>query len=239
MNTDENNRDYYNDFSQSYEDKRHQGYHALIDDLEMSVISPLVKDKSVLEVGCGTGLILRRLHELASEAKGIDLSEGMVSKAKDRGLDVQVGSATEIPFEDNRFDVVCSFKVLAHVPNITRALEEMVRVAVPGGTVVAEFYNPWSLRYMAKRLAGPGRISAKRTEADVYTRWDSPLTISKIIPPNAHLITYRGVRVFSPSAFMHDIPVAGAWLAKAEHAAVTSPLRYFGGFLLALIRKQD
>ena len=239
MTTDAENRAYYDDFSRSYEAKRHEGYHAVIDDLEMAVVGPLAKGKRVLEVGCGTGLSLRRLSEIASQAKGIDLSEGMVSKAKERGLDVQLGSATAIPFEANSFDVVCSFKVLAHVPDIATALREMVRVAAPGGYIVAEFYNPWSLRYLAKRLAGPRRISASRTEADVYTRWDTPLTIAKIVPANARLIDYRGVRVFTPTAMAHDIPVAKRLLEKAEHAALSSPLRYFGGFLLALLQKQD
>ncbi|MCB9667274.1 MAG: class I SAM-dependent methyltransferase [Myxococcales bacterium] len=239
MTTEANNRAYYNDFAERYEHKRHRGYHTVIDDLEMATLEPLAKNRRVLEVGSGTGLILRRLQAIAKEAKGIDLSENMAQKAIERGLDVQVGSATAIPFEDNRFDVVCSFKVLAHVPDISQALREMVRVTVPGGYIVAEFYNPWSVRYIAKRIAGPRAISERRTEADVYTRWDSPLTIAKIIPADARLIDFRGVRVLTPAAFVYSIPFAQKWLAQAESAAMTSSLRYFGGFLLALLQKQD
>ena len=64
---------------------------------------------------------------------------------------------------DDEFDLTYSFKVLAHVPEIRAALVELARVTAPGGHLALEFYNPWSLRYAAKRLAGPQPISAERT----------------------------------------------------------------------------
>ena len=156
-----------------------------------------------------------------------------------RGLSVTLGSVTEIPFRDDSFDLVCSFKVLAHVPNITDALRELARVTRPGGTLALEFYNPWSLRYAAKRIAGPGQISEGRTEADVFTRWDTPFTIPKLLPHNLELIDYRGVRVVTPAAFVHKVPGLRLAFAAAERASVRSPLRYFGGFLVAILRKQS
>lgn len=228
---------YYDDFSAAYERPRGAGYHRLIDDLEMEVMLPLCRGKRVLEVGCGTGLILSRIAAGASEAVGVDLSKGMLRSAAERGLSVAVGSATELPFPDDSFDVVCSFKVLAHVPDIHRALAEITRVTRPGGRMVLEFYNPWSVRYLAKRLAGPQPISDGRTEADVYTRWDSPLDLPKLFPPGVRIEGMRGVRVFTPAAFVHRVPMLRDVLALAERRAVDSPLRYFGGFLIALARK--
>jgi len=191
----------------------------------------------VLEVGCGTGLILGRLAQHADSAWGVDLSPGMVRVAKERGLKVVLGSVTDLPFADESFDLVCSFKVLAHVPNIGRALAEIARVTKPGGQMVLEFYNPLSLRYLAKRIAGPQRISEERTEADVYTRWDAPFTIPKLLPSNLELIEYRGVRVATPAAFVHKIPLVRDAFAYIERRSVRTPLRYFGGFLLAVLRK--
>jgi ubiquinone/menaquinone biosynthesis C-methylase UbiE len=232
-----NNRAYYDDFSSWYERERGAGYHALIDELEISAIEPLARGKRVLEAGCGTGLVLSRLQRVAREAHGFDLSLGMAQRAEQRGLSVALGSVTEVPFRDDSFDFVCSFKVLAHVPQITSAVRELVRVTRPGGTLALEFYNPWSLRYAAKRLAGPGRISEDRTEADVYTRWDTPFTIPKLLPDNARLVEYRGVRVVTPAAFVHKIPGVRSAFARAERASVCSPLRYFAGFLLAIVQK--
>jgi ubiquinone/menaquinone biosynthesis C-methylase UbiE len=228
---------YYDDFSTAYNDPRGEGYHRLIDDLEMDVMLPLCSGKRVLEVGCGTGLILSRIAKYATEAVGVDLSKGMIKSAHQQGLSVAVGSATQLPFPDNTFDLVCSFKVLAHVPDIRTALAEVTRVTKPGGQMALEFYNPWSVRYLAKRLAGPQPISDGRTEADVYTRWDSPLELPKLFPSGVQIEGLRGVRVFTPAAFAHRVPVLRNVLALAERRAVDSPLRYFGGFLIVLARK--
>jgi len=228
---------YYDDFSTAYERPRGEGYHRMIDDLEMDVMLPLCGGKRVLEVGCGTGLILSRIATHASEAVGMDLSKGMLRSAHERGLSVAVASATELPFPDNSFDLVCSFKVLAHVPDIRKALAEITRVTKPGGRMALEFYNPWSVRYLAKRLAGPQPISDGRTEADVYTRWDSPLELPKLFPAGVQIEGMRGVRVFTPAAFVHRVPMLRDVLALAERRAVDSPFRYFGGFLIVLARK--
>jgi ubiquinone/menaquinone biosynthesis C-methylase UbiE len=234
-----NNQQYYDDFSSWYERERAAGYHQLIDEIEVSAVRELAVGKRVLEAGCGTGLVLSRLREVASDVHGFDLSPGMVAKARARGLSVALGSVTQIPFRDDSFDLVCSFKVLAHVPDITQALAELARVTRPGGHLALEFYNPWSLRYVAKRIAGPQKISEDRTEADVYTRWDSPFDIPKLLPKGVSLVDYRGVRVVTPAAFVHKLPLARHAFAALERSSVRSPLRYFGGFLLAILQKHD
>jgi len=107
----------------------------------------------------------------------------------------------------------------------------------PGGDLLLEFYNPWSLRYLAKKAAGPQRIGKDRTEADISTRWDSPRAIPRFLPPNLELVDYYGVRVLTPFAAVHRLPWVARALSRAELAASHSPLRYFGGFLIAVLRK--
>jgi SAM-dependent methyltransferase len=235
---DDRARAYYDDFSKRYESERHHGYHALLDELELDIALPFASGRDVLEVGCGTGLILERLARVARRAEGIDLSRGMLEKARARGLHVHEASATALPYPDASFDVVASFKVLAHVPDITTALAEMARVCRPGGRVLAELYNPWSLRFLAKRLGGPGQISDKRSEADVFTRWDPPHRLRALLPPTLELGEVRGLRVFTPAAFVHRLPLVGATLARAERVVTRSPLRWFGGFLVLIATKR-
>ncbi len=229
---------YYDDFSRSYENERGEGYHRLIDDLEVQIAMPYARAGRVLEVGCGTGLILERLRQVADYACGFDLSAKMVQKARDRGLNVVLGNILSIPFQDSHFDLVCSFKVLAHVPEIGRALSEIKRVTTPGGRMILEFYNPWSLRYLAKRAAGPQPISQGRTEADVYTRWDAPSVIPRLLPPGVTLERFYGVRIVTPFASVYKIPMIARAFSNIERKAIDSPLRYFGGFLVAVLRKQ-
>ncbi|MEM9067813.1 MAG: class I SAM-dependent methyltransferase [Myxococcota bacterium] len=233
-----NNQHYYDEFAQGYERARGRGYHGLIDDLEMEVALPFARDQRVLELGCGTGLILERLAKVASDAHGVDLSPGMIAKAKDRGLNVSLASVTALPFADESFDFVCSFKVLAHVRAIGAALQEAARVTRSGGFLALELYNPLSLRYLAKKIAGPQPIADGTTEADVYTRWDPPWVVPRVLPPSVELVDVRGVRVFTPAAFVHRIPWVAEGLQRAEHAALRSALRWFGGFLVVLLRKR-
>lgn len=235
---EQRSRAYYDDFSDGYERERHHGYHAMLDDLECDVVLPFARGKDALEVGCGTGLILSRVAHEARRAEGVDLSPGMLELAKKRGLDVREGSATELPYPDASFDVVYSFKVLAHVPDIEKALSEMARVCRPGGVVLAELYNPFSLRFLAKRIAGPGKISDGRTEADVFTRWDAPNKLRHMLPSTLDFVEVRGLRVFTPAAFVHRIPVVGRALTFAEQHVTRSPLRWFGGFLILVGRKR-
>jgi SAM-dependent methyltransferase len=235
---DDDSRAYYDDFSTRYEKERHHGYHALLDELELDVALPLAGGRDVLEVGCGTGLILERLAGAARRAEGIDLSPGMLEKARSRGLTVREASATALPYPDAEFDLVVSFKVLAHVPDLALALREMARVCRPGGRVLAELYNPWSLRFLAKRLGGPGKISDGRSEADVFTRWDAPHRLRTVLPETLELDEVRGLRVFTPAAFVHRVPLLGATLARAERVVTRSPLRWFGGFLVLMATRR-
>jgi ubiquinone/menaquinone biosynthesis C-methylase UbiE len=239
-------RDYYDEFSRTYEERRHHGYHALIDDLELEVVTPYCGPR-ILEAGCGTGLILERLTRLPTRisdslpermAVGIDISSGMLAMARGRGLTVVQGSVDALPFPDGFFDVVASFKVLAHVPNITRALAELTRVTRPGGHLVLEFYNRYSLRALIKRLKPPTHTSRRYSDEDVFTRYDSLREIRAYLPANVELLTVRGVRVVTPHARFHDIPVVGPLLAGSERAASRAPfLGMLGGFLIVVLRR--
>ena len=176
---------------------------------------------------------------MASLAVGLDLSTGMLQKARARGLNVVHGSVTDLPFPDGEFDLACSFKVLAHVEQIERAMSEMARVVKPGGYVAAEFYNPWSLRGLIKQLKGPTRISQATTDEAVFTRYDSLAAVRKLLPPSLEVQDVRGVRVLTPFSGVHDVPLVGGLLAMAEARAASAPLlKHFGGFLVVLARKR-
>jgi len=234
-------RSYYDEFAARYEDQRRTrrpgGYHALLDDMEVDLTLRYGAGTDVLEVGCGTGLILERLVPHCRSAKGVDLSSGMLEPAKARGLDVQVGSATELPFDDGTFDVVCSFKVLAHVPEIESAMREMLRVTRPGGCVLAELYNPISIRALIKRLGPAGAISDRTKESAVYTRFDAPWRVRRMVPEGARIVDSRGVRIVVPAAATMRVPGLRTVLRRAEWALCDTKLSVFGGFWIAVIRK--
>ena len=234
----DNPRDYYDDFSRSYDASRRGGYHALVDALEVESVRRLADGARVLEVGCGTGLILERLAPYAAGLAGVDLSPGMLERARSRGFDVVEGDALSLPFSDASFDLTVSFKVLPHVRDLSGAIREMARVTRPGGHVAVELYNRCSLRFLAKRLAGPARISERRSESDVYTRWDAPWTLRGVVPSTLEVVDVAGIRVVTPFARAHDVAMLGPTLRSVEWRVLRSPLRWFGGFLVVILRRR-
>jgi ubiquinone/menaquinone biosynthesis C-methylase UbiE len=234
-------RTYYDEFALRYEAHRRpnrpDGYHALIDDLEVDLVERYGAGGDVLECGVGTGLLLERIAAFARTAKGIDLSPRMLERARARGLDVSEASVTHIPFADESFDVTCSFKVLAHVPEIGRALAEMARVTRRGGVVIAEFYNPLSLRGLVKRWGPAGAISRTTRESAVYTRFDAPWAIPRLLPPSLRLVAARGVRIVTPAASVMRVPVVRDVVRRIERRLADTRAAYFGGFYVAVSRK--
>ena len=232
---------YYDRFSETYDNDRHRGYHRLIDELELDLVRRYGAGKDVFEAGCGTGLLLREAAEFARTAVGLDLSRGMLTPARGRGLRVVQGSITHVPLPSASFDLVYCMKVLAHIPPIERAVAELARLVRPGGHLLLEFYNPFSLRYLAKRLGGPGRIHGDGTdESHVFTRFDRLSRARGYLPSGMRVVEVRGVRVLTPSSHVFAWPPLGKLFAWAERAACDAPvLRNFGGFLILAARKTE
>ena len=99
-------------------------------------------DERVLDIGVGTGLGLP-FYPSHAKVVGIDLSEGMLRKArrriKDRNLhwaQLALGNALELPFSDGLFDHVLLSHVVTVVSDPVRLLAETRRVTRPGGQIV-------------------------------------------------------------------------------------------------------
>lgn len=100
----------------------------------------LAPGQSVLDVGCGTGIIARTAADLVApdgSVTGLDLNDAMLTVARRvrPDLDWRRGDAGSLPFRDCTFDAVLSQMALMFVPDRPAAMSEMARVARPGGTV--------------------------------------------------------------------------------------------------------
>lgn len=100
--------------------------------------------RSVLEVGCGMGILTEAVARAASNATvvGIEQSAEQLSRtprgdAAPENLRFIQGDAHHLPFEDETFDVVYCRFVLEHLADPVGALREMRRVTAPGGRVYA------------------------------------------------------------------------------------------------------
>ncbi|EHP89178.1 class I SAM-dependent methyltransferase [Methanotorris formicicus] len=101
------------------------------------------KKLRILDVGTGTGFLAILLAELGHEVVGIDLSEKMLERAREKadkkGLDIEfmIADAENLPFDDGEFDVVVNRHLLWTLPNPQKAINEWSRVVRPRGKVVA------------------------------------------------------------------------------------------------------
>lgn len=114
-----------------------------------------MRGKSVLEVGCGSGIDLAEFARNGAMVTGVDFSPKNVALTQATLLEagcadnsmVLEADATKLPFPDASFDCLFSFGVLHHVPDIDKALAEIARVLRPGGLFTGMVYNRDSLLY--------------------------------------------------------------------------------------------
>jgi hypothetical protein len=103
-----------------------------------------------------------------------------------------------------------------------------------------EFYNPYSLRYLAKLMGGAAPIAEGTTDRDVYTRYDTLETARSYLPDCVEFVGVRGVRVVTPMSQVFRVPALAALFERAERAVCDWPsLRSFGGFLVVIARKKN
>ena len=95
--------------------------------------------RRVLDVGCGTGWVVRHLarREPSVKIEGMDLSEGMLVEARARDAQAKYfqGDVTDIPRADEAYDLVTTVFTLRNFPDLDASLDEMCRVLAPGGRI--------------------------------------------------------------------------------------------------------
>ena len=109
----------------------------------------------VLEVGCGNGVLSSYLAEKHGwNVTGIDIDPDQIKIAKkihkeNDSLKFVEADATELPYENNEFDLTLSFDVLHHIPNWDMAIKEINRVLRPEGLYIM---NDLASRYFHQAI---------------------------------------------------------------------------------------
>ena len=128
-----------------------------------------VRDKTVLDVGCGSGENLIPLVHRGAHVIGLDISPDLISIAQQRlnnaslNATLRVGSAYETGLADESIDVIFSMSLIHHL-NIAQAREEMRRVLRPGGFLVLKEPVRFSQGYDRLRLLFPSHEDVSEYE---------------------------------------------------------------------------
>jgi SAM-dependent methyltransferase len=97
----------------------------------------LAEGKSVLEIGCGSGMGLPYLKERASRVVGGEYTPRLLEEARAHVSEVELVQmdAQDLPYPDGSFDVVLMLEMIYYVPDLERAFAEARRVLKPGGAL--------------------------------------------------------------------------------------------------------
>lgn len=125
---------------------------------------------AILDVGCGTGRLLRLAGErfLGAELTGVDPAPEMVRQAQAAAgpgsrIRFQQASAEKLPFSDRRFELVFSTLTFHHWSDQPKAVTEIARVLAPGGRwLLADFIATGLMRYF-RRLLRMRRFSERES----------------------------------------------------------------------------
>lgn len=102
----------------------------------------------LLEVGCGSGSMLKMMKDLGWQVEGLDFDPRAVENAKSKGLKVNCGTLEEQGYPENYFDAITMSHVIEHVHNPLSLLKECYRILRPGGKLAMVTPNTNSLGYL-------------------------------------------------------------------------------------------
>lgn len=126
-------------------EKNHWWYKALRDVLKYWIQK--LKVKNALDVGCGTGSNLLLYKELNLKAYGVDVSDASLDYCRKNGLkDLKLGSVTDLPFQDESFELLTCLDVLGVLTNseLKMGVKELNRVLDSNGyLVINSAALPW------------------------------------------------------------------------------------------------
>lgn len=118
------------------------------------VAGPL-KGRSVLDIGCGGGLLSEALHEDGASVCGVDVSGASIREAqrharcRELAIDYRIADAAALPFPNASFDIIVASEVLEHVADVDTMLDEVARVLKPGGIFLFDTPNrTWISRFL-------------------------------------------------------------------------------------------
>ena len=170
--------------------------------LNYSIISDMIEPGTkILDLGCGTGILLKMLAEKGIKGKGIEIDQKAVIECIDKGLSVIQGDIDEGlgEFSDKEYDYVILNQTLQSTEKPEYVIEEMLRV---GKKVVVSFPNfaYWKIRF--------------------YLAFQGKMPKSKVLPfewyntPNIHLLTINDFFEFCKK---HDIKISNAiYMTKSK-----------------------
>ncbi|MBI2027229.1 MAG: class I SAM-dependent methyltransferase [Deltaproteobacteria bacterium] len=164
-------------------------------DRYLSTLIPFVPRKKTLEIGCGPATFTRHFSQSAWMV-GVDFSSSMLEFAQksDPQAHFTQADGQELPFRNESFDVVYSFRTLQHIPDTQRAVSEMYRVLKDNGVLIIDYIN-------IKNPLGWVRAKVLKSTKYVYLkamRWEQVKALCSL--HQLHILEHKPVIFFLDSS---------------------------------------
>ena len=172
------------------------------------LICPVVKDKTVLELATGTGLIAKHIVKATAHIEATDASPKMIAEAK-RGncsakLHFSVQDMFSLPYAGNSFDVVIVSNALHIVPQPEKSLREIKRVLKDDGVLIAPTFT-----HAENSLRGRIKVYfMKLAGFPLHSRWTSEEYLS--------FLRQNGWRVRKSAVLEASFPLTYVECVKSE-----------------------
>ncbi len=180
-------------------DKKYYGY-------MYDRIPVIIKDKEVLEIATGPGLLAKHVAHFTKKMLATDYSDGMIKEAKKgeypNNLTFEVADATSLPYNDNSFDVVIIANALHVMANPDKALKEIDRVLREDGVMIAPNFVGHNKGTRSKIWSNILKLAGIKFEhqwtPDEYIKWldehNWKVIFSKLMPSRISLLYTECIR---------------------------------------------
>ena len=154
---------------------------------EMEIIIPLIKNKSVLDIGCVDHSLERAskkgfwihdfLKDNSKSVKGIDILEKEIRILRNKGYDVECQNAESFSFK-KKFDVIFAGELIEHLSNVGLFLNRCKLHLKENGCLILTTPNAFSSKVVFQAL---GKYKNNPEVNSEHTNWYSPFTIKELL----------------------------------------------------------
>ena len=180
-------------------DKKYYGY-------MYNRIPLVIKDKEVLEIATGPGLLAKHVADSSKSMIATDYSDGMIREALkgqySNKLKFEIADATKLPYKDNKFDVVLIANALHVMPSPDDAIKEIDRVLKQDGILICPNLVNHKNGFLSKLFSNILKLAGIKFEHqwsdEEYLQWLEKrgwtITFSKLLPSRISLMYVECIR---------------------------------------------
>jgi len=175
---------------------------------------PELKNKKILDLGCGNGKDIILYQSLGAEVYGIDSSEFMINEAKKIISKSKVfkSNLEKTPFENNFFDIIVSRFSFHYLKNFDKAYKEISRILKKDGSLILVVHHPLrDLSYQKNKIYGKQetiKIELYNNKVPIYFPTHTLKNyFSRIFFDHFHLINYEEEQI--PEEYINEFKTPG------------------------------